>query len=121
MIRTVAAACIAAGFVGARSRSAEQAISLHDVTARSGIDFRLANHPSPEKRLIETVSGGLAAFDYDNDGRTDLYFTNGAHPDLTKKDPSDWNRLYRNDGGFRFTDVTEKAGVRGEGHSMGAA
>jgi hypothetical protein len=68
------------------------------------------------------MAGGLAALDYNNDGLTDLYFTNGAVlPDLTKAHPADWNRLYRNDGGFKFTDVTAHAGVAGEGYSMGAA
>ena len=97
-------------------------ITLQDVASASGIGFRLENHPTAEKRLIETMPGGIAAFDYNNDGLTDLYFTNGASvPDLVKKDASDWNRLYRNDGGMKFTDVTATAGVRGEGYSMGAA
>jgi enediyne biosynthesis protein E4 len=115
--------CAAVALLCARPRAADTpAMVLHDVAPESGIGFRLANHPSPEKHLIETMAGGVAAFDYNNDGRTDLYFTNGASvPELTKKEPSDWNRLYRNDGGFKFTDVTAQAGVQGEGFSMGAA
>lgn len=115
-------ACAAIALLLAPARAETPAISLRDAAPESGISFRLENHPTPEKHLIETMAGGLAAFDYNNDGLTDLYFTNGASlPDLTKKDASDWNRLYRNDGGLKFTDVTAQADVRGEGYSMGAA
>ncbi len=52
----------------------------------------------------------------------DLYFVNGARlPDMDKSDPSFWNWLYRNNGNGTFTDVTEKAGVRGTGFGMGVA
>ena len=97
-------------------------ISLRDVAPSSGITFRLENHATPAKRLIETMAGGLAAFDYNNDGLVDLYFTNGASAtNETTKEPANWNRLYRNEGKFKFTDVTAQAGVAGEGFSMGAA
>ncbi len=72
--------------------------------------------------MIETIPGGVAVFDYDGDGRMDVFFANGApQPGLRKSDPSFWNRLYRNRGNGTFEDVTEKAGVRGEGYSMGVA
>ena len=68
------------------------------------------------------MPGGVAAFDYDGDGLTDIYFANGASlPSLEKTSPRYWNRLYRNLGGFHFQDVTESAGVAGAGYSMGAA
>lgn len=68
------------------------------------------------------MPGGVAVFDYNNDGRPDIFFTNGAaSPTLKKTFPQDSNRLYRNDGGLKFTDVTEKAGVAGDGYAMGAA
>src|SRR5262249_15247861 len=71
---------------------------------------------------IETMLGGVALFDYDGDGRLDLFVTNGAHqPELVKTDESWWNRLYRNRGDGRFEDVTARSGVRGEGYAMGAA
>ena len=95
---------------------------LDNVQPRSGISFVLENAPTPGKRLIETMPGGLAAFDYDRDGRIDLFFANGnATPDGTKSDASFHNRLYRNLGGFAFQDVTEAAGLQGRGYSMGAA
>ncbi len=97
-------------------------VRFRDVTADSGIEFRLEHHPSSEKHLVETMPGGLAAFDFDGDGLIDLYFTNGAAvPSLRKESPRYWNRLYKNLGGMRFRDVTEEAGVAGKGYSMGAA
>ncbi len=66
--------------------------------------------------------GGVAVFDYDNDGLPDIFFTNGATiPSLEKSDPSFYNRLYRNNGDGTFTDVTQKAGAKGAGYSMGVA
>jgi hypothetical protein len=84
--------------------------------------FVLHHSPSPDKYLAATMAGGLAVFDYNNDGRPDLFFANGAElPSFQKSSPKFWNRLYRNDGGFRFTDVTESAGLAGEGFAFGAA
>jgi len=121
-VLVTAAACGAIALPLGPASTADPPISLRDVAAATGITVRLAHHPTPQKHLIETMAGGLAAFDYNNDGRTDLFFTNGAPPaDLTKTGPADWNRLYRNDGGMKFTDVTEQAGVRGHGYSIGAA
>jgi hypothetical protein len=100
-----------------------------DITARSRVTF--VNHAShtTRKYLPETMVGGVAMIDYNNDGLLDLFFVNGAElhdpmprsasPD--KSDPKYWNRLYRNNGDGTFTDVTEKAGVRGEGFGMGVA
>ncbi len=97
-------------------------IRFENVTAKSGVAFVLDNAASDRKHLIESVPGGMAALDYDGDGRIDLFFTNGAEiPSLRKTAPRFWNRLYRNLGGFRFEDVTERAGLAGEGFAMGAA
>ena len=66
--------------------------------------------------------GGVALFDYDNDGYLDVYLVNGAAiPSLKKESPRYWNRLYHNNRDGTFTDVTEKAGVTGEGYGMGVA
>jgi len=97
-------------------------ITFQDVAAASGIDFVLHNSATPEKHQIETMVSGVAVFDYDNDGWSDLYFINGARqPRLEKDDRSFYNRLYRNNAGKSFTDVTLKAGVRGEGFATGVA
>ncbi len=97
-------------------------IQFRDVAAEAGVDFRLENHPTAEKHMIETMAGGVAVFDYNGDGLPDIYFTNGAEiPSLRKTSRKYWNRLYRNEGGMRFTDVTAGAGVAGSGYDMGAA
>ena len=97
-------------------------IQFRDIAAESGVRFVLQNFPTPEKRMIETMAGGVATFDYNGDGLADIYFTNGARiPSLEKESPEFWNRLYRNDGEMRFTDVTEEAGVSGQGYDMGVA
>jgi hypothetical protein len=97
-------------------------IQLEDRQCSSGIGFVLDNGTTPDKPVIDAVLGGVALFDFDNDGRLDVFFTNGARiPGLTKDDPRFWNRLYRNQGDGTFRDVTEGVGVRGEGYSMGAA
>ena len=98
------------------------AVRFQEAAAAMGLRFRLENHPTPRKHLIETMTGGVAAFDIDNDGWTDLYFANGAEiPSLRKSAPKYWNRLFRNIEGKRFTDVTESWGAAGVGYSMGAA
>jgi enediyne biosynthesis protein E4 len=85
------------------------------------IDFRLEHFPSEKKHLISTMTGGLAIFDFDNDGLMDVFFANGAEiPSLKKSGPQFWNRLFRNAGNWRFEDVTERQGLQGEGFAMGA-
>ncbi len=70
---------------------------------------------------METVTAGLALFDYDNDGDIDIYFLNGAPLHGTKVATPPRNALYRNDGNFRFTDVTRQAGVGDKGFGLGVA
>ena len=90
--------------------------------ALSGVQFTLENSATDRKHLPETMAGGVAAFDYDGDGLTDIFFANGAAvPSLIKKSASQWNRLYRNEGGLRFRDVTVRAGLQGNGYSMAVA
>jgi enediyne biosynthesis protein E4 len=100
----------------------EPRLRFRNVAEAAGVRFVHQSSPSREKYLVETVPGGVAVFDYNGDGRPDLFFTNGASaPALDKHGPADWNRLYRNDGDLHFTDVTESAGVSGIGDAMGAA
>ncbi len=88
----------------------------------SKIGFTLHSSVSAHRYSVETMTGGVAAFDYDNDGRLDLFFTNGAElPSMEKSSPSFANRLFHNNGDGTFTDVTIKAGLAGVGYSMGVA
>ena len=65
------------------------------------------------------MAGGVAVFDFNNDGRPDIFFANGANIETLKKDaPKFSNRLYRNDGKGVFTDVTKEAGLTGTGYDM---
>ena len=112
------ALALAATVAGAQSSP----IRFDEVALASGVRAVLDHAATPDKRLIETMPGGLAAFDYNGDGRIDLYFTNGAAGEgFDKSQPRFWNRLFRNDGQWRFTDVTESAGVSGATYAMGAA
>lgn len=95
---------------------------FEEITDASGITFRLDHSPTASKHQIETMPGGVAVLDYDQDGDFDLYFANGAEsPSLKKSGPRFWNRLYRNEGGGKFVDVTQETGVAGAGYMMGAA
>ncbi len=108
------------------------AVSLAAIAAAAAstvLSFRHDPGRTSRKYLIETMTGGVAALDYDGDGRQDLFFVNGAkladpmkpgaQPD--KNDGRYWNHLYRNLGEGSFEDVTESAGVRGRGYGMGVA
>lgn len=96
-------------------------ICFEDNAESAGLRFTLRHHPTANKRLIETMPGGVALFDYDADGLTDVFFTNGAAVPSLKKEGAEYsNRLFRNEGGLRFRDVTESTGLAGEGYAMGA-
>jgi enediyne biosynthesis protein E4 len=102
--------------------AAPDPVTFEDVAARSGVNFVLRNSAAGRKHLLETMIGGVAVLDYNNDGKLDLYFVNGARlPEMNKRDASYHNRLYRNNGQGSFTDLTAQAGVSGEGYEMGAA
>ena len=100
-----------------------------DVTAAKGLAFRYLPSHTSRKYLLETMGAGVALFDYDNDGRLDIFLVNGAPlEDPTPKGaipqktgPQYWNRLYHQKPDGSFEDVTEKAGLQGKGYGMGVA
>jgi enediyne biosynthesis protein E4 len=100
-----------------------------DMTAQLGVNFLHQAPHSSRKYLLETMGSGVALFDYDNDGRLDIFLVNGAPfgdfvPKGTipqKTDAKYWNRLYHQKPDGTFEDVTEKAGLEGVGYGMGVA
>jgi hypothetical protein len=88
----------------------------------NGLDFQLRTGATGNKYQPESMAGGLGVIDFDGDGWPDLYCVNGASmPELEKTDQRYWNRLYRNNRDGTFSDVTEKAGLAGQGYGMGVA
>jgi hypothetical protein len=86
------------------------------------IDFQLDSCETPQRHAPETMAGGVAVFDYNNDGYPDVFFTNGADIETLKKTSSKYsNRLFENDGKGNFKDVTGKAGLAGAGFDNGVA
>ncbi|MGH9586547.1 MAG: CRTAC1 family protein [Acidobacteriaceae bacterium] len=86
------------------------------------IPFHLENDETSAKNAPEAMAGGVAVFDYNGDGRPDIFFTNGANiKTLTKDSPKYSDRLFRNDGNGHFTDVTKQAGLAGTGYDVGVA
>ena len=96
-------------------------IMLRDVTAETGITFVHTDGSSGARYIVETVSAGLALFDYDGDGLIDIYFLNGAALRGATFETPPRNALYRNLGNWRFADVTEQAGVGDTGYGLGVA
>jgi hypothetical protein len=97
-----------------------------------GVDFILRNSPTSQRYLLETMCGGVALLDYNNDGLLDIFFVNGGRLDdrvkppagFSRSDPAYWNRLYRPNPDGNFMDVTERAGLHREADSnygMGVA
>jgi hypothetical protein len=126
----------ATGILMAIAVAATTGASLFEAKLPRGIDFTLQNSPTPQKHLIETMPGGVALLDYNNDGLLDIFFVNGgrlASPsptalptqeDFGRHDPRYWNRLYRQNKDGSFTDVTEQAGLANAGdgnYGMGVA
>lgn len=86
-----------------------------DIAPRSKFAYITNNDYSPRKYFVQPICGGVAIFDFDNDGRPDIFFTNGAKlPELKKTGPAFYNCLLRNKGDGTFEDVTRKAGLLGD-------
>src|SRR5258707_14590736 len=107
-------------------------VPIFNVRLPRGLDFTLQNSPTPHKYLIETMPGGVALFDYNNDGLLDIFLVNGGNntkavggvAGFDRSNPKYWNRLYRQNKDGSFTDVTEQAGLAtaGDGnYGMGVA
>src|SRR5580693_10402877 len=100
-----------------------------DVSSKVGLHFQYASSHTLKHYLPETMGAGVALFDYDNDGRLDIFLVNGAPlADPTPKGsvpqktgPQYWNRLFHQKPDGTFLDVTEKAGLEGSGYGMGVA
>src|ERR1700720_2518843 len=102
--------------VGAQSTKAPIHFSFR------AIPFSLDSSESPQRHAPETMAGGVAVFDYNNDGKLAIFFTNGVDiHNLRKSSPKFRNRLFEKNGKGHFTDVTEKAGLAGSGDDMGVA
>jgi len=103
--------------------------SFIDITQKSHILFNGQAAHTARKYLLETMGSGVGLFDFDSDGRLDVFFANGAPlQDPTPKGtipqktgPEYWNRLFHQKPDGTFEDVTEKAGVKGTGYDMGVA
>ena len=93
----------------------------------NGLTFEHRNSPTSQKYLIETMTGGVALLDYNNDGLLDVFLVNGGKledperlpPDYHRDEPAYWNRLYRQNRDGSFTDVTESAGLAHAGNNYG--
>lgn len=100
-----------------------------DVTDNSGVKFHHYASQTAKKYMVEIMGSGVALFDYDNDGRLDIFLVNGAPiSDPTamgtiprKTDPKHWHRLYHQKPDGTFEDVTERARVQGLGYGFGVA
>jgi len=108
------------------------AAPIFEVKPLRGIDFLLQNSPTPRKFLIETMPGGVALFDYNNDGLLDIFLVNGGRiteglhvpENFERGNPRYWNRLYRQNRDGSFLDVTQAAGLANAGngnYGMGVA
>lgn len=96
-------------------------IRLTDVTSDSGISFIHSSGASGIGYIVEAMAGGIALFDYDNDGLIDVFFTNGAPLKGSKESPMALRHaLYRNLGNMKFEETTEQAGLVFRGYGLGA-
>jgi enediyne biosynthesis protein E4 len=92
---------------------------FRDITREAGITFQ--HHAAPEKKyIVESMSGGVALFDYDNDGLVDVYFVDSLTVDTAADPKAARSALYHNRGNLKFEDVTDRAGIGHPGWGMGA-
>ena len=99
-----------------KTQNSRIAVHFTDVRKEAGITFVQDSTQTDEKYYLETMGTGVGWIDYDQDGLMDLYFVESAATDAYKPPHSLRSALYHNNGDGTFTDVSEKAGVGGEGH-----
>jgi len=96
-------------------------VSFSDVTRQSGIDFHLTCGSREKRYVMETMCGGVAVFDFDNDGWMDIYLVNGSTLEDLRAGKCHPGKLYRNQHDGTFLDVTAKSGISHCGWGFGAA
>ncbi len=112
---SMADACLCLVLLSAGRAPAPKRPGFVDVAPRSNISYISNNSPGGHKYFPQPMCGGVAIFDYDNDGKLDIFFTNGAQmPEMKKTNPSYYNCLLHQKSDGTFEDVTAKAGLRGE-------
>ena len=114
-IRNLLVASLWINLVSSLHSQQRASIVLNDVTRETGIDFVHSDGSTGQFFLVESMSAGLAVIDFDSDGDLDIYFLNGAPIQATPDQPPKSNALYRNDGNWKFTNVTKAAKV-GDSH-----
>ena len=102
---------------GHRLNHSGDVVQFRDVTRSCGIEFSHTRGSREKDYIVETKGGGVALFDYDGDGRVDIFFTNGSNIEDLKRGSGPSPALYRNEGGWRFREVTESAGLARPGWS----
>ena len=122
------AVCLSLMLLGTAAPSSQ----IFELKQLPGFDFTLQNSPTAQKYLIETMPGGIALLDYNNDGLLDIFMVNGGlvvdpmklPENFNRHDPKYWNRLFRQNKDGTFTDVTAQAGLSDAGdgnYGMGVA
>src|SRR2546425_1132601 len=94
---------------------------FEDVTEHSGIHFKHVSGSAEKDYILEVNGSGVALFDFDGDDDLDIYFVNGSKLDFSPGEKRPRDALYRNDGGWKFMDVTDASGVGDEGWGFGVA
>ena len=116
-VRAALAASLTA--VTALAQSPGPGLLFRDIAPEAGITFQ--HHSAPDKKyIVESMSGGVALFDFDNDGRVDVYFVDSLTVDTANDPKAARSALYRNLGQMKLEDVTDRMGVGHPGWGMGA-
>ena len=106
---------VACAFLLASGSAPPKRPTFVDIAPRSKFSYISNNSPGGHKYFPQPMCGGVAIFDFDNDGKMDIFFTNGAQlPEMKKTNPSYYNCLLKQKNDGTFEDVTAKAGLLGE-------